>query len=67
MAYEQKDGGAVQDIEIFNVKAVQKILEKLQMNLIKMSNDILKKIKKKKKVRRISLNKTDDKKKNHLN
>ena len=62
MANEQKDGGAVQDIEIFNVKASAENFRDTTDEFAKDVEDI-QKIEKKPLKRRISLNKTDDTKK----
>ena len=62
MANEQKDGGAVQDIEIFNVKASAENFRDTTDEFAKDVEDI-QKIEKKPLKRRISLNKTDDAKK----
>lgn len=62
MANEQKDGGVVQDIEIFNVKASAENFRDTTDEFAKDVEDI-QKIEKKPLKRRISLNKTDDTKK----
>ena len=62
MAKEQKDGGVVQDIEIFNVKASAENFRDTTDEFAKDVEDI-QKIEKKPLKRRISLNKTDDTKK----
>ena len=62
MANEQKDGGSVQDIEIFNVKASA---ENFRGTTEEFAQDVedIQKIEKKPLKRRISLNKSDDIKK----
>ena len=62
MAKEQKDGGAVQDIEIFNVKSSA---ENFRGTTEEFAKDVeeIQKVEKKPLKRRISLNKTDDVKK----
>ena len=62
MANEQKDGGSVQDIEIFNVKASAENFRGTTKEFAQDVGDI-QKIEKKPLKRRISLNKSDDIKK----
>ena len=67
MAYDQKDKGAVQEIESFNVKASAENFRKTAEQFNQDSNEILNKNKKEEKlVRRISLTEGKRKKKNHL-
>ena len=67
MAYDQKDKGAVQEIESFNVKASAENFRQTAEQFNQDSNDILNKNKKEKKlVRRISLTEGNDAKKKSL-